>query len=129
MATPEKELENRILDWLNSIEECFAFKVNTTGIFDPKKRVFRKNKNPHIHNGTADILGELRGKFFAIEVKAGYGKPSENQKIFLSRIKENGGISFWTNDFEDCKIKFITNMGNIAYKALDGEKLLFDEVL
>jgi len=124
MATPEKELETRILDWLNSIEDCFAFKVNNTGIFDTKKKVFRKNKNPHIHNGISDILINYQGRFGAIEVKAGYNKPSINQTKFMSRIIDNGGFSFWTNDFELCKAKFLKLFPKLKYK----EQPLFNEV-
>jgi len=106
MATPEKLIENSILDNLNIIPECFAFKVNTTGVYDARKRVFRKNNNPHIHNGTSDILGTYKGRFFAIEVKAGYAKPSDKQKLFLKRIEQNGGAAFWANSLDLALEKF-----------------------
>lgn len=124
MATPEKILETRILDWLNSIESCFAFKINNTGIFDTKRKVFRKNTNPHIHNGISDILVNYKGNFGAIEVKAGYNKPSLSQTKFMNRIIENGGFSFWTNDFELCKKKFQKLFPNLKYK----NPPIFDEV-
>ena len=125
MATPEKQIENQILDWLNLIDGCFAIKINTVGIFDPKRKVYRKNNNPHIHNGTSDILACYRGRFCAIEVKAGYGKPSENQKLFLQRVEKAGGVSFWTNDFTKCKIKFGEFFPDYRFK----NKPLFEEVL
>lgn len=106
MATPEKLIETSILDNLNIIPECFAFKVNTTGVYDPRKRVFRKNNNPHIHNGTSDILGTYKGRFFAIEVKAGYAKPSDKQKLFLKRIEQNGGVALWANSLDLALEKF-----------------------
>jgi penicillin-binding protein-related factor A (putative recombinase) len=121
----EKDLENRILDWLNSLDKCFAFKINTTGVYDPKKKVFRKNNGKHLHNGTSDIIGEIDGRFFAIEVKYGYNKPSENQIKFIERIKDNGGVSFWTNDFEKCKIAFFKYFPNVRTKG----ELLFEEIL
>lgn len=44
----------------------FAFRVNTTGVWDERKRAFRKaNTTP----GTPDILACVNGKFVAIEVK------------------------------------------------------------
>lgn len=125
MSTPEKELENRILDYLNSIKSCFAIKINTVGIYDAKKRTYRKNNNPHIHKGTADILGQYKGRFFAIEVKAGYNKPSEHQKKFLGKIKENGGVAFWTNDFEKFKAAFIKYFPEREFE----EKPIFEENL
>ena len=94
----EKEIEKEILDALMKHEDVFAFKVNTTGVFDPKRKIYRTIKNRHIHKGTSDILGVWKGAFFAIEVK----KPStikkaiENtlspQSRFLSSVEEAGGI-------------------------------------
>ncbi len=121
--SPEKVLETRILDWLNSIEECFAFKINNVGIYDAKRKIWRKNNNPHIHNGISDILFCYRGCFGCIEVKAGYNKPSKSQSQFLKRILNNGGVSWWTNDFDDCKQKFISHFPKRKYK----NKPLFDE--
>ena len=121
----EKDLEHRILDWLNSLLKCFAFKINTTGVYDAKRKVWRKNNSKHIHKGTPDILGEIDGRFFAIEVKAGYNKPSQDQVKFLDRIQKNGGVSFWTNDFEKCKITFLKYFPN----SKDKEKPLFTEIL
>lgn len=94
MATQEKAVENLILKYLN-LKGCFAFKVNTTGIFDPIRQVYRRITNPYIHKGTADIIGLYRGQFFAIEVKTPETKNrvTENQSLFLDRVKEKGGIS------------------------------------
>lgn len=125
MSTPEKLLEHRILDWLNSLKKCFAFKVNNMGVFDNKKKVWRKNNSKHIHKGTPDIIGEINGKFFTIEVKAGYNKPSPHQIKFLERIKETGGVSFWTNDFEKCKTTFLNYFPEAKLKV----EPLFDEIL
>jgi hypothetical protein len=123
MATPEKILENRILEWLNSVEHCFAFKINNVGIYDAKRKTWRKNNNPHIHNGISDILFCYQGTFGAIEVKAGYNKPSPSQKKYLQRILDNGGVSWWTNNFDECKKEFIRTFPKLRYK----NKPLFDE--
>lgn len=130
MATPEKIIEKQILDWLNELDGCFAFKLNNVGVYDAKKRVYRKPNSPHIHKGVPDIMGCYKSKFFAIEVKAGRGKPSSDQKLFMKRINECLSVAFWTNDLEDCKGKFFNFFGDISYKAeIDGEVLLFKEEL
>lgn len=121
---PEKDIERSILEWLNLIDGCFAIKINTMGVYDQKKGVWRKNRNKHIHNGTSDILGTYRGRFFAIEVKYKYNKPSENQKIFLQKIKNNGGVAFWTNSLEACKIEFKKHFPDFRFV----DHPLFDEV-
>jgi len=123
-ATTEKQLETAILDWLNLIDGCFAIKINMTGIYDARRKVWRKNNNKHIHNGTSDILACYRGRFCAIEVKVGYNKPSENQRLFIQRIKENGGVSFWTKDFTQCKVEFKKHFPDFRFKNAP----LFNEV-
>src|SRR5579863_661557 len=111
----EKQLETQILDWLNYQPNVFAFKVNTTGIFDPVRKVFRTIKNKHIHKGTADILGLTLGKFFAIEVKtkqtlrAAKINPKArdcSQDDFLRRVVSRGGYALKTSSLEDV-VQFI----------------------
>lgn len=108
--TVEKKIETSILDWLNLQPDCFAFKINTVGIFDPRKRCFRKNTNPHLHNGTSDILGAWQGRMLAIEVKrekSVYGPktyPSKEQKEFLTNVQRAGGIAFVARSLEEVKI-------------------------
>jgi hypothetical protein len=125
MATPEKLLETRILDWLNSIEDCFAFKINSMGVYDAKRKTWRKNNNPHIHNGISDILFCCSGRFGAIEVKIGSNKPSPNQKKYIARVLDSGGVAWWTKDYQDCKREFMSHFPDMKYK----DKPLFDEVL
>lgn len=130
MATPEKIIEKRILDWLNELEGCFAFKLNNVGVYDAKKRIYRKPNSKHIHRGVPDIMGCYRERFFAIEVKAGQGKPSSDQKIFMKRIQDCLSVAFWTNDFDQCKKTFIEHFGPALLKTeIAGEKLLFKEEL
>lgn len=123
MSTPEKKIENSILAWLNSIVGCFAFKVNTMGVYDTKRKVWRKNNNPHIHNGTCDIFYVYDGAFGAIEVKAGYNKPSDDQKKFMNRVYTCGGSVCWVNSLEQFKILFNEEWPDFEYK----DKPLFKE--
>lgn len=93
----EKQIETCILRWLNAQWDCFAFKINTVGIYDPVAKVFRKNMNPYVIKGTSDILGVCRGKFFAIEVKTPMtikNGLSEDQISFLERVKRRGGHAY-----------------------------------
>ena len=95
--TTEKKIENEVLTYLSTVEDFFAFKINTTGIFDPKTKKFRKIVNKFIHKGTSDILACYKGRFIAIEIK----KPAPNktyeskdQKLFASIVRDNGGLSY-----------------------------------
>jgi hypothetical protein len=97
----EKKLESQILDWLNFQPKTFAFKVNTVGIFDREKNVFRKNLNPHVHRGTSDIIGVTDGRFFAIEVKLKGRKLNEFQTTFLVNVKRKGGVSLVAHSLDE----------------------------
>ena len=49
-------------------------------------------------NGIPDFVGCVRGKFFAIETKAGKAKPTALQLREMERIKAGGGIAFVINE-------------------------------
>lgn len=102
----EKDIESAILKWSNFQSDIFAFKINTVGVYDSSKGVYRTNNNPFVINGTSDILGVLRtdfgGIFLAVEVKTQktigvYQKQKDprsiNQKRFLDRVRDKGGFS------------------------------------
>lgn len=91
--TPEKKIENEILSFLKMIG-VYCWKNNSVGVFDPVKKVYRKPNNIHHINGVADILGVMGGRFLAIEVKSPKGVISPEQRIFIARVNEEGGIAF-----------------------------------
>jgi len=114
----EKQIENQILAYLG-IKRIFAFKNQSTGIFDPSKGSFRKLSQYQIR-GSADILGCVGGLFFACEVK----KPSISKKTgqiiprtqeelakkaspeqveFINKIKDLGGIAFFADSLDVVK--------------------------
>ena len=99
----EKEIENLILDYL-SYRPGYYWKNQSVGIYDPTKRKFRKSNNRHHVLGVADILGVKNdGQFVAIEVKTKKGRLSENQKSYLQKVADNGGLSFVARSIEDVK--------------------------
>ena len=99
--TLENEVKNAILDYLALRKDTFAWPNSSVGIYDAKRKVFRKNHSKHHMNGVADILGIHKGKPLAIEVKAGKGYPSANQKVFLKRFHQEGGLCFVAWSVED----------------------------
>jgi len=88
----EKEIENAMLRYLNMMPDCWAYKINNVGIYDPKKKTYRAVKNKFVLKGTPDILGIYKGKPLAIEVKGPRGKVSKEQQDFLNKHKSMGGI-------------------------------------
>lgn len=114
----EKEIESQILQWLNYQHDVFAFKVNTTGTFDPTRKVFRTIKNPFIHKGTSDILGVKKSKFFCLEVKTpathkkllrSPGSREISQLLFISQVVNRGGFGAIVSTLQQA-MDFIKNI-------------------
>lgn len=133
----EKQIETQILRWLNFQKDIYAFKINTVGIYDSRKGVYRTNRNPFVVNGCSDILGLIRserenqGIFFAIEVKTPktIKNISDNQKAFLSKVSEQKGYTLVT-DRLDVVIPFIEQIRReINYSSLSQVKKLEPAVL
>jgi penicillin-binding protein-related factor A (putative recombinase) len=96
----EQWIETQIRHYLG-LKGVFHWKAKTVGTYDPTKKVFRKNAG--YMKGVSDILGIWQGKFFAIEVKTPKGRVSPEQKVFLARFQEEGGIAFVARSVEDVK--------------------------
>ena len=97
--TATNSLTTAIINYLNASHH-FAWRNNTTGVYDPTKKIFRKH---HGLKGIADILGIHRdtGKIICIEVKTGKDKMSEWQKSFQSEINNRGGIYIIAKKLDD----------------------------
>ncbi len=94
-----------MIEWLIA-NGGFVWNNETTGIYDPRRQVFRKRVAVGRMNGTSDIIGIWRGRPLAIEVKRpktidskdGYtyqrGYASKDQKEFISNFKAHHGLAF-----------------------------------
>jgi hypothetical protein len=96
----EKAIENQILSFLK-IKKVFCWKNQSTGIYDPTKKVFRRSNNTHHIKGVSDILGVYEGKFLAIEVKRDGAYASKEQKEFIANVTKSGGIAFIARSIND----------------------------
>lgn len=100
----EKAIETAILDWLKFVPNCFAWKNNSTGVYDVKAGCFRKNKNKHVINGVADILGVYKGRILALEVKTPENKDRPQEQVdFLEMIRKHGGIAYFVMSVEEAR--------------------------
>ena len=123
MSISEKIIENQILTYLNN-KKIFAWKNNSTGVFDPRKGIFRKSRNPHHINGVSDILGVIDGHFLAIEIKKPYLSKktgqfkyrtqeeleklaTDDQVKFVNRVKSLGGIAFFADSIDTVEDQLI----------------------
>lgn len=104
MKASEKHIEKSILAYLECLPNCFAWKNQSVGIFDPTKGIHRKAMSKYSINGVSDILGIYHGRFLAIEVKTPINKKrTESQEKFIKNIKDNGGIAFYATSIDDVK--------------------------
>lgn len=81
-ATPESKVKAKIHAML---KEHGAYAVNYIG-------------GAFANNGTPDILACFRGRFYAIEAKAGKNRPTDLQLSNLRRISEAGGVALVINE-------------------------------
>lgn len=101
----EKEIENEILDWLNQREDCFAYKVNRIGLWDPTTGKYRKAGRFEI-KGVADINALFKGgRIVFFEVKDHRGKQREDQKKFEKKVKELGFEYYLVRSLDEVKEK------------------------
>jgi hypothetical protein len=94
----ESDIQRQILDYLK-IKKIFAWRNNSVGIYDPIKRIYRKN--PQTMQGVSDIIGIYKTKPMFIEIKSEKGIVSSEQEYFIERIKQEGGIAFVARSVED----------------------------
>lgn len=94
--TPETRIKRMICSYLKSKHSSVFFWVSDRiGVYDARIGSFRRNVDPYRIKGIADILGIFpNGKFLAIEIKTKTGRVSPDQKMFLDRINEMGGLAF-----------------------------------
>lgn len=83
----------------------YAFRVNSIGVFDPVRQVYRRNNE----KGISDLICCYKGLFIAIEIKQGYDKQSEWQKVFEQNVNKAGGIYIIVKSFEQFK-NFFDNL-------------------
>ena len=94
----EADVLRAVLDYL-TVRKVFHFRINNTGIYDPKKGVFRKPGN--IMAGVSDIICLKDSKMICLEIKSPDGILSPNQIIFSQKISWNGGLYFTVRSVDD----------------------------
>lgn len=83
----ERALQNKVLRFLESLENCYVFKV------------VQANRA-----GVPDVIACLNGKFFAFELKRDCKeKTTKIQNFHLSKIKKAGGKAFVIRDLDELK--------------------------
>jgi len=87
----EGVIQTQILKYLLLLEsqgKLYYTRLNSTGVFDPTKRVFRR-PSPHQKHGIPDIMVIKDDEVIFLECKSDTGKQSEYQKEFEETCKKN----------------------------------------
>ena len=86
-----------------------VWRQNTTGIYDAAKARWRVN--PQGRRGVPDIIGfrNRDGVFIGVEVKAGRDQLRDDQRAFLTELKQAGGLAFVAHDFAQFQLSFETH--------------------
>jgi len=80
--TPESKVKAKVKKYLDSLG-CYHFSPLTGG---------------YGKSGVPDIIACYKGRFVAIECKAGKGKLTELQKYNIEQIKATGGLAIVVNE-------------------------------
>lgn len=93
-----------------------ARRINTTGIFDPVNKIFRKPKKGE--SGTSDIISCVNGYFVGWEIKKGGDTQRATQKEFQQETETAGGFYFIIKGQEDYFYYYELLMNAIKLKGL-----------
>lgn len=80
--TPEAKVKKKVVQQLKLLDAYYFYPV--TGGYG--------------RSGVPDIVGCYKGKFFAIECKAGANKPTPLQELNIEHIQKNGGLALVINE-------------------------------
>ena len=98
--TPEQIVKTAICQWLE-LKHVFFWLNSSVGIYDPIRKIYRKNNSRYHRNGQPDILGiTMLGTFFGCEVKAPGKKPTPEQQDFITEANARGAICFWADSLD-----------------------------
>jgi hypothetical protein len=76
---------------LLSLRKIFAWRNNTTGVFDPSRMKFRRFTGL---KGVSDILGILPGgRLLAVECKMNGNVLTNSQDAFIREVNARGGLA------------------------------------
>lgn len=94
-----------IVDYLNSLDNTAAWRVNNMGVWDSKRKSYRTSNT---RKGVADITAIKNGRCYQIEVKVGKDKMSKEQISFQSFTEEAKGIYIVAHSFTQFKNLWIS---------------------
>jgi hypothetical protein len=87
MRIKEGPLNKKVVQWLNSLNQCCAY----------------KRKGGPANPGQLDVTGCLKGIRIEIEGKVGNNRPTRLQQHYINKWAAAGAITGWYNSLEGAK--------------------------
>ena len=84
----EKDITNKILKYLRSLDKCYCFK---------------EHGGSYGSVGIPDIICCYRGRFIGFEVKTAKGKTTALQEVNIRNINKAGGTAVVVRSLDDVK--------------------------
>jgi len=91
MTTPEKKVKQKVVKYLKEYEKDIYYFFPATGGYG--------------RSGVPDIVGCYKGKFFAIECKAGNNTTTKLQEFEINKINASGGVAWVVNEVNVDSVK------------------------
>jgi len=99
LVATEAQIQHSILQYLGTVRGGYFWRNNSGAVktqYKGRSGFLRFGKV-----GSADIIGVLRGRFVAIEVKGRKGKVSDEQRDFITNIDRCGGYAIIARSLDD----------------------------
>ncbi len=88
----EREIQRDIREALGQEPDLVLWR-NNVGVAQFTKQGRKQTVAYGLAPGSADLVGILAGRFFALEVKTATGRASEEQRLWLNLVRAKGGFA------------------------------------
>lgn len=88
----ERDIQHAIREALGQEGDLVLWR-NNVGVAEFTKNGRKQTVAYGLAPGSADLIGLLSGRFFALEVKAASGRASEAQRLWLDLVRAKGGFA------------------------------------
>lgn len=103
--TPEGVVKEQVCHWLSLQRGVEFWTTNSVGIYDEKRKRFRKAK--WYRAGQSDVWGFLPdGRPFWVELKSPKGRLTDDQRVFLEIVKAKGHLAAVVRSVADIENAF-----------------------
>ena len=94
--SPTNELTKAVLKLVRSKPQCFAWRVNSTGVVRNGQYTYSGATS-----GVPDVEACIAGKYVGFEIKVGRDKMRESQIKFKEKITEANGVYVIVKEIDD----------------------------